>query len=385
MTDFNPPQSTPPGTKPESSSDLPPNSPVTRRQMIAGLAALTASGLAWGDDLQSGSVLGNPLPTQAGSTDALGATLPTRAMGRTNEQISILGLGGQHFRFLPEDQRQACIETAIEGGIRFFDTATNYGRDQESERAFGQHLTPRYRDHIFLMTKSAAREADRAQRELDQSLANMKTDVLDLWQIHTIESVEDVDRRFDNGVIDVFLRAKEAGKVRYIGFTGHKAYQAHLRMLERFEELGIDMDTVQMPVNVVDPQYESYITEVLPILMARGYGVLAMKTMCGGKLFGQPGDSDAFGPRGDAGVMGLIPEKLSFAQASSYVLSLPVATRITGFDTVEQVQENIDVTRAHQPLSPEDQAAILAVADNAGGPRMEFYKRNVLPNANENF
>lgn len=148
--------------------------------------------------------------------------LPTRPLGGSGAQITLLGLDGQHYRRLEGDDLPSAIELAIAGGIRFFDTANAYGQDSLSERLYGEHLVPKYRDEVFLMTKSAARDPKSARKHLEGSLRNLKTDVLDLWQVHTLESIADVDKRWDNGTVDVFLKAREEGKVRHLGFTGHK-------------------------------------------------------------------------------------------------------------------------------------------------------------------
>lgn len=340
---------------------------ITRRHFVGGLAAAAAAGVTFPRSLFAQ----DPVTY----SDRWGDILPTRPLSRhEDEHVTFAGLGGQHYRKLDPSLYEPAIEAAMAGGVRFYDTATNYGRDQQSEKLYGTHLTPKYRDEIFLMTKSASRNAEGAKRDLDRSLANMKTDRIDLWQIHTLESVEDVENRFNNGVIDVFLEAKAAGKARYIGFTGHKDYRAHLRMLELLKEKGVDLDACQMPINVVDPHYDSFIVNVFPILQERGYGVLAMKTMVGGRLHGGQGE---FGPRVGADIGGqIIPEKMSFFEATHYVWSLPIATRIFGYNDLDQLNENIAAAKAYTGLTEEKQQELLGSTVPQSGAKIEFYKRN---------
>ena len=164
-----------------------------------------------------------------------------------------------------------------------FDTAESYA-DGESESRYGRFLTPKYRDQVFLMTKTTGKDSKTVERHLDESLKRLNTDYLDLWQIHSIGSPEDVDARIENGVLDVFERAKASGKVRFIGFTGHRNPAAHKRMLERTMDSDL-FDTCQMPVNVLDPSYHSFIEQVTPTLQQRKIGLLAMKTLADGRFF----------------------------------------------------------------------------------------------------
>jgi len=343
-----------------------------RRSFFSAAAASAAVGLAWPEYLLADAT--------GPTTDSFGALLPTRPFGKTGERITLLGLGGQHFRRLDVKDLAPAIDTAIEGGIRFFDTANAYGKNQLSERFYGEYLTPKYRDIIFLMTKSAARNSDAAQKHLDLSLSNMKTDTIDLWQIHTLESIDDVDQRWDNGVVDVFLEAREKGKVRHIGITGHKEPAVMLHMIERFGQRGIPLESIQMPINVCDPAYASFIEKVMPVCLERNIAVLAMKTMCGGRLFG--GIGEGWGPRGKIDTRPVIPGSLAFRDATDYVWSLPIATRIAGFDTIAQLKENIEAAQNIGKLPPEKQREILAAAAAHAGPVREYYKRNLIERNN---
>lgn len=341
---------------------------IPRREFITGLSAAVTAGVLWPESLLAKST--------ATASDKHGPVLPSRLLGHTGEHVTMLGLGGQHFRRLPGLEPAKAIETCIAGGIRFFDTATMYGEDSLSERLFGEYLTPKYRDEIYLMTKSTADDPKTARAHLESSLRNMKTDVIDLWQIHAIDSIEDVDSRWDSGVVDVFLKARADGKVRHLGFSGHKQPDVQLHMIQRLVERGIQFEAAQFPVNVCDPAYESFIQKVVPVCLKNGIGVLAMKTMCGGRIFG--GVGEAWGPRGRTRAEPLVPDMLSFRDATDYVWSLPIATRIAGFDNIEQLQQNIDAAKAVGKLSPEKLSKILETAALHSGPVREYYKRNTL-------
>ncbi len=341
---------------------------VTRRSFLGGLTAAALAGITWPNGFLEAA--------NDAKSDRFGDLLPTRALGYTGETVTMLGIGGQHYRWLPEDQLERAVEIAIEGGVRFFDTANAYGKDQLSERLYGKYLTPKYRDEIFLMTKTSAKDAKLAQEHLELSLKNMKTDVLDLWQVHNVTSVEDAHRRWDDGIVDVFIKAQEEGKVRMIGFTGHHDYRAHLEMLKLFKERGVKLQTVQMPVNVVDSSYDSFIREVIPVAQDMGVGLLGMKSMCGGRLFG--GYGEGWGEHGKTAADPIVPDLLRFRDATDYVWSLPISTRIAGFDNVDQLQQHIDAAKQLRKLTSEAQAEILKIAAERAGPVMEFYKKDTL-------
>ncbi|MBK1876839.1 aldo/keto reductase [Pelagicoccus mobilis] len=351
-----------------------PNTPslqnISRRTFLGGLSSAALAGIVWPSNLLAARST-TPL------SDKFGTLLPTRPLGKSGESVTLLGLGGQHFRWLPDDQVEAAIEKAISGGIRFFDTANSYGNEQLSERLYGKYLIPKYRDVSLIMTKTMAKDTATAQKHFDLSRKNMGTDVIDLWQMHNITSVKDANRRWDEGVVDVFLKAKEEGKVRMIGFTGHHDYRAHLEMLRLFKERGVPLQAVQMPINVVDPSYDSFIKEVIPVAQEMGVGLLAMKTMCGGRLFG--GYGERWGKHRDTPSKALVPDVLPFRDATDYVWSLPISTRIAGFDNLDQLQENIDAAQAMRKLTAKQQQTIIETAAQRSGPVTEFYKRDTLP------
>jgi len=330
---------------------------LKRREFLTALGIGSLTATAWPRWVDAA-----PPP---GGQDRLGRLLPTRPFGRADEPVTNTCLGGWHVgRYYDENSAQPIIEAALEQGIRFFDNAEQYGRGK-SERFYGQHLTPKYRDEVFLMTKTGARSADEARRDLDASLQRLNTDRLDLWQIHAITSPGDVDQRIDNGVLDVVLEAKQRGKARYVGFTGHSSYKAHRRMLEQLHKRGVELDSVQMPINVLDPSYESFITHVLPEAVKRGYAVLAMKTLANGH----------FTDKGRAGRdEPIVPNQVSLDDALRFVWSLPVTSLVTGVDNADQLKKNCAIARRQQAMpEAERDALIQRLARYAGGER-EYYK-----------
>ena len=249
---------------------------LKRREFMAMLAGCTASlmvpSLTHGEEKIA--------TTTASRSDRLGKLLPQRKLGTSGPAVTNLGVGGDHVGSASEKDAQAIIEKALEEGVRFFDNAPFYSGGKAEER-YGKFLTPKYRDVSFIMTKTLARNRKSALKDLDNSLSRMKTDYVDLWQMHALGSPRDVEERVQNGVLDAFLEAQKKGKVRHIGFTGHSSYKAHLKMLEELKKRGVKMVSSQMPVNPADPHYESFVTHVVPKCMKAGIGVLDMKTAAG--------------------------------------------------------------------------------------------------------
>jgi len=267
-------------------------------------------------------------------------TIPTRPFGRSGEEVSLLGLGGAHIGKPSEDEAIRIVHEAIDAGVTFLDNAWEYN-DRESERRMGKALAMGgYRDRAFLMTKDCAhdRVATHSMEKLESSLQMLQTDHLDLWQIHEVVWEADPDRIFaPGGSAEALLKAKEQGKVRYIGFTGHKHPDIHRRMLSQ----GFPWDAVQMPLNVLDAHYASFEREIVPLCQTQGIAVLGMKTNAGGHL----NDTN----------LGIAPE-----EALRYAMSLPVATVISGMDSLEVLHKNIAVAAGFQPLSDEERDALLA-------------------------
>ena len=336
---------------------------MERRNLLKWMTGLTAGILLSSQSNVRGDSQRGEQQIHAGS-DRLGALLPRRRLGRTSEAVTMLGVGGAHIGQMSERDAQATIEVALEGGVRFFDTAESY-QSGESESRFGKWLTPKYRDVVYLMSKTRARDANTARRHLEDSLRRLKTDYLDLWQVHSVESPDDVDGRISNGVFEVMMEAKTSGKVRHIGFTGHKRPSAHLQVLEKSDIF----DTCQMPINLADPSYESFILGVLPQLLERNIGVLAMKTLANGGFFGA---SRHFGEHGENPK--LIPERVSISEALHFAWSLPISVLITGPDNPDQMKEKVDLARSFMRMdSQQRQMLIEKVADQAGN-RVEYYK-----------
>lgn len=339
---------------------------MNRRTFLTTLASGT-SALAVG-----GATTGHE-KSDTPSRDALGELLPLRRLGRTGEMVTMLGIGGFHVGWTGEKDAAEVIEAALEGGIRFFDTAESYQKG-ESERRYGKYLIPKYREHIFLMTKTQARNAKVAQEHLEGSLRRMGTDYLDLWQIHSVRNPEDVDARLEEGVLEVVQKAKEQGKVRHVGFTGHSNPESLLRMLDKTG--GSDpFDTCQMPVNALDLSYHSFVEQVITRLQERDIGLLAMKTLADGRFFGVKTNlKRGVVWRSDDPV---IPNRLSIRDALHFAWSLPVSVLITGAENASLVREKVDMAKTFTGMDEKARGDLVnRVLDLADG-KVEYYKRPV--------
>ncbi|MGQ8336352.1 aldo/keto reductase [Sunxiuqinia sp. A32] len=328
-----------------------------RRDFIKTMAAMTAA-------LSVPTVLNAQNPNR----DRLGEILPLRKLGKTGKYVTMLGVGGYHIGWTTEKDAQQVIETALAGGVRFFDTAEQYGPAISEER-YGKYLTSNYRDLIFLMTKTQAKTAKDAEKHLDDSLRRMKTDYLDLWQMHSLFTPEDVDSRMNEKVLDVLIKAKESGKVKHIGFTGHQNPFAHKRMLELTKE-NDPIETVQMPVNVLDQSYFSFQQNVMPELLNRNIGLLAMKTLADGRFFAKKERSNwnTDDP--------IIPNYISIEEALFYVWSLPVSTIITGAENAEFMTEKIEMAKRFVKLNESERIALVEkVREKAQPGNIEYFKQ----------
>jgi uncharacterized protein len=333
---------------------------MKRRDFIAALAASTAA------------MMTASAQQRTGTRDALGAVLPRRPLGRTGVPVTMLGVGGYHVGWTSERDAQAVIEAALDGGIRFFDTAESYQRG-ESESRYGRFLVPKYREHVFVMTKSTATTAAELRRHLDDSLRRLRTDQIDLWQIHSLRSPADVDERLANGALDVLAEAKAQRKVRFVGFTGHSNPEAHLRMLERTEDTQ-PFDTCQMPINVLDRSYHSFTARVLPELQRRDIAPLAMKTLADGRFFDLKRVNERVLWQTE---QPLVPGRMSIADALNFAWSLPISVLITGAENAGMLQEKITMAKAFVGMPEDERERLVArVADLAGG-SIEYYKRPV--------
>jgi uncharacterized protein len=334
-----------------------------RREFLKKTTALTAFGL-FSNWASASSV-----------SDKLGEILPMRQIIRNGEKTTSFCMGGYHLGFTDEPkQAEKMVERSIELGVRFFDNARRYNQGR-SEEYMGRFLIPKYRDQIFLMTKSPARTGVDARKELDDSLAALKTDHLDLWQIHNFTTPADVDNRLKEGVLEVFLEAKEKGKTRYIGFTGHQNPKTHLYFLDILKQQGIEFDTCQMPLNVLDPSFESFQNHVLPVLIERGYGIIAMKTMAGGSLMGKRIDITPKEIK-TSDIPNVVEKSgISLAQLHQYVYSLPISSLCSGCLSVNEMEHNIQVLKTLKKLSEEEMNNLVQLGKPYAGYIVENYKR----------
>ncbi|WP_114749760.1 aldo/keto reductase [Pleomorphovibrio marinus] len=309
------------------------------------------------------------------ATDKLGEILPQRQLIRDGQKVTAFCLGGYHLGFIDNSaDAEKMVERSMELGVRFFDNARGYINGR-AEEYMGKFLTPKYRDQIFLMTKAHGKTGKEVRQMLDESLKALKTDYLDLWQIHNLTSPEEVDRRVEAGVVDAFLEAKEKGKTRYIGFTGHQSPKTFLHFLKKLDELGVEMDTCQMPQNVCDPTFESFQKHVLPVMLEREYGIIAMKTMAGGSMMGQRIDTTPkhIETKDIPDVVG--KTQLTYANLHQYVYSLPVSSLCSGCLTIPQLEANVNVLRDMKKLSEADMNKLEEYAAPYAGMMVENYKR----------
>lgn len=340
------------------------NEPKDRRAFLKSLAGLTAGMMLPISAKPLTDAFGNILSTKiTPEKDRLGELLPRRKFGKTGISVTMLGMGGAHIANMTESEAQKTIETALEGGVRFFDNAESYGRGL-AEKRYGMFLTPKYRDVTFIQSKSTARDAKTMREHLEGSLKRMNTDYLDLWFIHAVGSPSDVDNRIKNGVLDVVLEAQKSGKVKYVGFSGHSDYKAHQRMLERTDALQV----CQMPINAFDPNYKSFINNVLPQLIKKEMAPIAMKTLANGGFFGgtshfNHGDK----PR-------IVPNTLTVEEALYFSWSLPISVLVTGADNAKMLQEKIDLARKFKALDEKKRMALVEKVAGFDGRLVEYYK-----------
>ena len=234
----------------------------------------------------------------------------------------------------------------------------------DRETRIGKLLTPKYRDDIYLMTKTTARSKETALRDLEDSLRRLNTDYLDLWQVHTVENPDDVSDRIAKGVFEAMAEAKASGKVRHIGFTGHRQPQAHLKVLAETDIF----DTCQMPINLADPSYSSFIERVMPELIEKNVGIIAMKSLANGGFFG----GSSHGQHGDNPK--IVPNRVSIAEAIDFVWSMPVSVLVTGFDNPQQMQEKIDLANSFTLMDELQRQELIDKVADLAGTGVEFYK-----------
>lgn len=263
-----------------------------------------------------------------------------RPLGRTGVKVSAIGLGGSHIGEV-SSRREAVrlIREALDRGLTFLDNSWDY-HGGRSERWMGKALEGGYRDKAFLMTKIDGRTKKAASKQLDQCLRRLRTDRIDLVQHHEVIRYEDADRIFaEDGANAALVEAREAGKIRFIGFTGHKHPSIHLHMLETASAHGFSFDTVQMPLNVLDAHFRSFEHHVLPKLVERGIGVLGMKSLANGSAL-------------EAGV--------SAIECIQYALSLPTSVVICGIDSQEILDQAFRAADTWKPMDQPEKEALLA-------------------------
>ncbi len=281
-----------------------------------------------------------------------------RELGRTGEYLSLVGMGGFHLAKPGGANAQEAVElvhAAIDGGIRFFDNCWDYN-DGESEKRLGAALAGGYRDRVFLMTKIDGRTAAAAMAQLEESLRRLRTDHLDLLQFHEIIRMDDPERVFAaGGALEAVMRAREQGKLRYIGFTGHKSPAIHRHMFEVADRTGFHFDSVQMPLNVMDAHFDSFEQGVLPVALAHGTGVLGMKA------FGDP--------------FILKSGVATPTELLQYPMGLPITLQVTGIDNIEVLRQALDAVKTFQPPSQAQRDALLSrTASLAADGHTERYK-----------
>ncbi len=307
----------------------------TRRQFFhaAGAAALAEQVLA--------------------QTSASATGIPTRVLGRTNVRVSILGIGGAHIgRVRDENEAFRILHAAIDQGVTFMDNAWEYN-DGRSEDVMGKGLKmDGLRKKAFVMTKVCSREYAPAMQQLEESLRRLQTDHLDLWQFHECNYHNDPEWVFEKGAVRAAMEARKQGKVRFIGFTGHKAPAIHLKMLSK----PFEWDTAQMPNNVMDSGFLSFREEVMPVCLKKKVGIIGMKG-CGGdgRMLKQVG--------------------LTVEECYRYFLNQPVSVQVVGLSTMEMLNEAVRIARDLKPMTTaETQALMTKIKDVQGDGRFELFK-----------
>ena len=333
----------------------------TRRDFMKQGAAVTGTLFGMGAATMTTAQETESKETAAGATNfkALETTrrgdMVYRKLGKTGEEVSLIGMGGFHIGKQEDEQDSIrLIRAGIDRGITFLDNSWDYNEGKSEER-MGKALKEGYRQKVFLMTKLDGRTKESANQQLEESLTRLQTDHLDLVQFHEVIRMEDPDRIFaKGGALEAILAAKQAGKVRYIGFTGHKDPQVHLRMLEVAQKHDFHFDTAQMPINVMDAHFRSFTHKVVPELVKHQIGLLAMKTFGDHFILDQVKNTNAATP----------------IEMLHYSMSLPTSVVITGIDNMQILDQAFEAARTFAPMNHSQMAALLnktkvAAADGA--------------------
>ena len=281
-------------------------------------------------------------------------SVPYRTLGHTGEKVSLVGLGGYHLGRGDEQESIRIIRTGLDSGINFLDNCWDYNGGVSEER-MGKALRDGYRQKAFLMTKVDGRTKKAANEQLEESLRRLQTDHIDLLQFHEVIRDTDPTRIFAEGGMEAALAAKKAGKIRYIGFTGHKSPDIHLKMLETAFAHNFTFDSVQMPLNVMDAHFDSFEKKVLPVLVKHNIGVLGMK------------------PMGDSII--LRSKTASPVECLHYSMNLPTSVVITGCDSLQILLQALEAARTFKPMSGDEVAQLLAKTSSAAAKgEYELYK-----------
>jgi aryl-alcohol dehydrogenase-like predicted oxidoreductase len=316
-----------------------------------------AAGITRRSFVQSVAATGLALGAQGWAADTKSGDMIYRTLGRTGEKVSAIGLGGFHIG-VPKDDQEGIriVRSAVDRGINFMDNCWDY-HDGGSEIRMGKALRDGYRDKVFLMTKIDGRTKALAARQIDQCLQRLQSDRIDLMQHHEVIRMEDPDRIFaEDGAMEAVLEAKKAGKVRYIGFTGHKDPAVHLRTLELAAQHRFRFDAVQMPLNLMDAHFRSFEQKVVPLLVKDGIGVLGMKPLASGAIL-----------KSNTGVTAI--------DCLHYALNLPTSVVITGMDSMTILDQALEAVRTFKPLAKSQVQRLLSrTAPPAASGKFERFK-----------
>jgi predicted aldo/keto reductase-like oxidoreductase len=327
---------------------------IGRRGFIEGAIAGAVLSHTPGEALGATTgIAGMPRPAETRRGDMI-----YRAFGRTGETVSLLGVGGSHIGQTASDRAATeIIRTAIDHGVNFMDNSWDYNDgDGQGETKMGKALRDGYRQKVFLMTKVDGRTKESAAKQLDESLGRLQTDHVDLLQFHEIIRMEDPDRIFaPGGALEAFLDAKKAGKIRFIGFTGHKDPAVHLRMIQLAKDKGFHFDAVLFPSNIMDWNFRSFAHQVMPVALSEGIAVQTMKPM-GGKFVLESGVATP-------------------AQCLRYAMSLPASVVIHGMEKIEYLNQALDTVKNFRPMTDDQIAALGEKAKQAAHEgKFELYK-----------
>ncbi|MDE2665473.1 MAG: aldo/keto reductase [Acidobacteriota bacterium] len=310
---------------------------MKRRTFVAGLIGGTLAGMG-------------RRSARAGSGEVKPGDIPKRVFGKTGEKLTVVGQAGGRFPLISDREAIAVTRRAVDLGINYFDTAHSYWNGH-SEEIYGEVL-PQFRRQVFITTKSVKRTRREAEAELHLSLKRLRTDYVDLWQVHSVSELDEIDRILGpGGAMEAFEAAKKAGKCRFIGFTGHRDPHVHVAMLKAYP----GFDTILMPLHIADPAYLSFENHVLPLAIEQNLGIQGMKNFANAKLL----------------------QSFSAAECLNYVLSLPIHCTTVGCTTLGQLEDDVRIARKFSPYSPEQMASLRRRAQGIKGPGLEDWKRDV--------